>query len=715
MSDIAGKTHHIRIDGKGYMLREQEAYVVTEAPIFGVTRFSTGDPSYNDSTLGRWWAQTDWSGGVRTNDDKWRDDATFRWSTNMDIYKKFGEVRPVNIMADSCEGIDANQIVLAVCSAPDYPSFNSMISYILASDSNNKIAIYRRTGPKTISKVHTDSNTTSAFNTLDGLSTAGVNCCEFNKKLLWFGRQYIGRYDATSDSWNDNFKQLTVQLSTQIGKRLYLAGQSIISSLDTSDVWVDNAMIIPNNENIMAMESFGNGLWIGTDRGNIYEWNLKDDPSLRFKLPSEKIKWLKKIGGYLYVATQSVIPNEKSKLYLTNSVSLNKVYDLPGRPGNFKNVIEYKGMLVFILGVTDDSSDGIWAYNPSVPNGSLSCLSATTNYASSGLYIQINLNGCLYYDARDYYQYSYGPFMSGYGQIQGTPWTTYYLNLTWDDANGWNGWSGSSSTYGTLISHFFDANLPAIDKLWSECVIKGSEFGYTEIYYSTETSDYSSSTTWTLLGTINGGGEVSKTFKFSSAVVSKGLRYKIISTASGMKTGSNTAIYPVSKDISFRYFIMPVEKYSFDLKIMASGNEGSKLKLLNGTTEKRTGEEILGELMKLRSTKAIVEYEDLMFATTTLNGSHNSTVTTIKVNSTEGFPAAGKIIIDNEEIWYTGKTLTQFTGCVRASRGTEAATHTTGSIVSNKYKVVVYQIGQSIPALTEKSKEIIAQIRLLEV
>ncbi len=69
MADIAGKTHHVRINGKGYMLRDAESYVVEEAPIFGVTRFSTGDPSYNDSTLGRWWAQTDWSGGIKTNEE----------------------------------------------------------------------------------------------------------------------------------------------------------------------------------------------------------------------------------------------------------------------------------------------------------------------------------------------------------------------------------------------------------------------------------------------------------------------------------------------------------------------------------------------------------------------------------------------------------------------------------------------------------------------
>jgi hypothetical protein len=70
-------------------------------------------------------------------------------------------------------------------------------------------------------------------------------------------------------------------------------------------------------------------------------------------------------------------------------------------------------------------------------------------------------------------------------------------------------------------------------------------------------------------------------------------------------------------------------------------------------------------------------------ATTTLNGGINNTDVTITVNSTTSFPTAGTIDIGTELITYTGKTPTTFTGCVRGTNGTTAASHLTGVVVTN--------------------------------
>ena len=69
--------------------------------------------------------------------------------------------------------------------------------------------------------------------------------------------------------------------------------------------------------------------------------------------------------------------------------------------------------------------------------------------------------------------------------------------------------------------------------------------------------------------------------------------------------------------------------------------------------------------------------------TNQLNGAINNSVTTITVDSTAGFPAAGRIDIDSELITYTGKTSTDFTGCVRGASGTTAASHSDNAIVTN--------------------------------
>jgi len=62
-------------------------------------------------------------------------------------------------------------------------------------------------------------------------------------------------------------------------------------------------------------------------------------------------------------------------------------------------------------------------------------------------------------------------------------------------------------------------------------------------------------------------------------------------------------------------------------------------------------------------------------ATTLLNGDINDVVAVITVDSTDGFLAADVLTIGDEEIAYTGKTDTTFTGCTRGYNGTTACTH----------------------------------------
>jgi hypothetical protein len=66
----------------------------------------------------------------------------------------------------------------------------------------------------------------------------------------------------------------------------------------------------------------------------------------------------------------------------------------------------------------------------------------------------------------------------------------------------------------------------------------------------------------------------------------------------------------------------------------------------------------------------------------TLNGAIDNVVTTITVVSTSAFTASGAIWINGEYITYTGKTATDFTGCVRGADGTTAASQLSGAIAS---------------------------------
>ena len=66
--------------------------------------------------------------------------------------------------------------------------------------------------------------------------------------------------------------------------------------------------------------------------------------------------------------------------------------------------------------------------------------------------------------------------------------------------------------------------------------------------------------------------------------------------------------------------------------------------------------------------------------TTALDGSITSVSTTITVDSTVGFEAAGTITIDSEDIVYTGKTATTFTGATVTESHSDGATVTRSTI-----------------------------------
>jgi hypothetical protein len=71
-------------------------------------------------------------------------------------------------------------------------------------------------------------------------------------------------------------------------------------------------------------------------------------------------------------------------------------------------------------------------------------------------------------------------------------------------------------------------------------------------------------------------------------------------------------------------------------------------------------------------------------ATNQLNGAINNSVTTITVDSTTAFSAAGNILIDSENISYTSKNSTEFLGCTRGLSGTgsgAAASHADNAAV----------------------------------
>lgn len=73
---------------------------------------------------------------------------------------------------------------------------------------------------------------------------------------------------------------------------------------------------------------------------------------------------------------------------------------------------------------------------------------------------------------------------------------------------------------------------------------------------------------------------------------------------------------------------------------------------------------------------------------TALNGSINSSDTTITVDDTTGFKENGTLVINAEHIYYSGLTATTFTGCVRAIDETVANSHSDDETVYQGFPIV---------------------------
>ena len=71
---------------------------------------------------------------------------------------------------------------------------------------------------------------------------------------------------------------------------------------------------------------------------------------------------------------------------------------------------------------------------------------------------------------------------------------------------------------------------------------------------------------------------------------------------------------------------------------------------------------------------------------TLLDGAINDSVTTVTVDSTAEFESDGTITIESENITYTGKTATTFTGCTRGADSTTAAAHSDDLTVTRSTK-----------------------------
>ena len=159
------------------------------------------------------------------------------------------------------------------------------------------------------------------------------------------------------------------------------------------------------------------------------------------------------------------------------------------------------------------------------------------------------------------------------------------------------------------------------------------------------------------------------------------------SSARGVQTQAKNAVNEAIRYINQREFNYPFNHSTksetlvpgtvrYTIPTTAKSVDYNTFRIVKDTDTNTAG----GRLRKLDYNEYVNAYitQEDEIVTTTLNGSHSSSVTTLTLTSTTGFDSTGKVYIESEIITYTGILGNDLTGCTRGAESTTAAAHASG-------------------------------------
>lgn len=685
--DTKGK-FHVALDGVGLMLQGAPAapgYLMKNSPVYG-TRFASGDRDYND--LSQWWylTQTDWSGGIK-NTFSFADDAKFYYSSNVDVRTKPGTIRlerQISLVRTATEKITDVKLVNAGGSSEILYN-NGGVAYLLSSGvtkfsgGGDLVFLHSHRGyiwnlgsvvqqaSAVGSSVSAISQTSSINAVIDGNISSAGSAVSVGDVLYIFGISSTDKVFCVKTSVAEPSSSSDFTLVFEMSRRnnsgakvvgAELLGDQIVFMVGGSPQWSLFSLDISSGVATL-IQDFDNCIQLGVyNRGSRYIRAL--------------------LGKLVITVLKGTISNGKGDIYTYDGSSLTKIYSTDEVKYGFTSS-SYEAVGFLRGGATIHGNNAYW--------GNLV-------YDGSHLYNWIK-------DYGDEIAVGHVPIGSNGDDLI----YTADLNVTSgsDDQELIYSYEPAGTTYkdGANSEAFLIFNqhdkLQSIDKLMNEInlgfekLASGQEV---KVYYADIPEPLPDISNWTLLGSAtysNDGGTVQfKRMKFPVGTIAKKIWFRVNLVGSG----SNT---PAITDFTLEYIPIPDYKKEWTLRI----NAGDEVKTLAGRLVETTGRELKSRLERAWWTKSQLDFQDLDYATTLLNGSLNSSSTTITVDNTYDFPEQGRLIVDNEEITYTGKTPTTFTGCTRGARGTRATTHLDNAVINNSYRVIIVNIDERVPILLE--------------
>ena len=656
MANYKKNLYSVAIDGQGYLLSnlpKEPGRKMGQATILG-TYPTQIDLSYKDSSVFLPWAQTDWAGGFQ--DEKWLDNAKFKYGSGLEYLLHYGQLTLLNDLT---------------------PSILTEDGYTLGSwQLYNDTLVLGFSHPTLAILGYLDtSDTWTAITTGWSYITDINDSDEFQGKVYLALKRSSGTekclqtFDgsALADATGDATDTSEWRMVKKVGLRLFASnfnsadnGDRLLYSDNGGTNWSSIITATGKNRKItQGVENIGNLYFLIEDGQSTELWRVNGlIPSIIYRweeLQEPQIgKWL----GKVYISGKE---KGKVKIYQWDGARLIGIFE--ERLDNLS--VDSKYFVVF--------NNNLLTYGL-VYDGFQTFPNYAFTYSSNKNYPFVVFNNTLYF----------------YG-LNGTVATITKLDLT------------KYQTSGYVVTGEYAANKPAVNKLWHSITLTHKAIATGEeikIEYSIDNE-----TTWTTIGTST-VGDKETTLYFPDNIISKKIQLKITLSGAGTTT-------PTLYDFVVRFISLPDYKHKWQLTLDCRDN----LILLDGrSVEPKRGAELASLLKEDYYSREIIDFQDIDYAETSLTADLTTTDTSISVSSTANFPEQGRIKIGQEEIIYTGKTATSFTGCVRGARGTKKLSHSAGDMVSNKYSVIITNYAETVPVSPKaKIEETYITIEMVEI
>lgn len=712
---------HVALNGVGLLLQgapDRLAYQQNQSPVYG-NRFASGDRDYND--LSQWWyfIQSDWSGGFK-DFQTWADDAKFYYSTNIDAWSERGAIKLTREQYPSGAAGDNDFTYRIRCGNVGVVN-NVEYKFVGISDSaDNRPHVWQSdTGQNT---AWTDVSTTTFATTRSDIAQISASA-----GILWVSTIGTSGVTFVVNTWDGT-------TWTDQSAFIYNAGATIsfqpihsrchVTHLGITYVFVDDHT---NNDIALVKTSSANptgaGNWskafenLNQDgipvacagyNGNIYyllshsgyyelwAWNIAGATNtLIWKFNSAQAAVLGGVGDRLLT-----ILNDKLIITIPN----NEIWQLDGTTMTrilVKDIFK-RGQAI----TTGAELDAILTYG---------CVVADNKCWWSNLM----------YDGTSFFNTWKNDTDSANSDDSPIPIFADSSNIIFETVLSDTStlWSvvlpgGATANYkGTADKNFIVfSNLDkvqGIEKLaYSVTVLFKAFASGQSIVVEYLSGEYSIGASWTTLGTasatLDGTSVLSKTFFFPVATIFNKIWFRVKLNGGGTDT-------PTMTDFVMEYLPVPSYKKLWTINV----NAGESVRRLDGALTETTGRELKSLLETAWWTKSTLDYQDLDYATTTVSDNPltaGATTITVPSEGTRDFPEQGRLRIEDEEILYTGKTTTTFTGCTRGARGTRAVSHTQNTVVNNAYKVIITDLQTRVPiSLKGKVLEYTVGVSLREV